>query len=134
MTEHKFTITGRPITKKAHQQIVFNKKTGRRYIIQSKYYKKFEQRAMIELLAQKPKRTITGQVDVCVKYWLPNRRSHPDLAGLIQATGDVLQKAEIISNDRNIRRWGIGCEHSEIMGIDKQNPRQEIVVREVNND
>ena len=129
MKEYKFTISGRSITKKAHQQIVYNKKTGRRFVIQSKYYRKFEQRAMFELLAQKPKRTITGQVDICVKYWMPDRRSRPDLFGLLQATGDVLQKSEIISNDRNVRRVGIGCDHSEIMGIDKQNPRQEIMVK-----
>jgi Holliday junction resolvase RusA-like endonuclease len=131
MRDYKFTISGRPITKKAHQRIVYNKNTGRRYVIQSKYYIKFEQRAMFELLAQKPKRTITGQVDICVKYWMPDKRSYPDLTGLIQATGDVLQKSGIISNDKNIRRWGIGYEHSKIMGIDRKNPRQEITLKEV---
>ena len=129
MKEFKFIITGRPITKKAHQQIVYNKQTGRRYVIQSKYYKKFEKSALKELLKQKPKRTIDRQIDVCVKYWMPNKCSWPDLAGLIQATGDVLEKSEIISNDGNIRRWGIGCEHSEIMGIDKNNARQEIFLK-----
>jgi len=131
MTEYKFTIPGRPITKKAHQQIVYNKKTGRRYVIQSKYYRAFEARALVELLSQKPKRTITCQVDICVKYWMPDKRSRPDLMGLLQATGDVLQKTYIISNDRNIRHLGIGNDHSEIMGIDKENPRQEITLREV---
>jgi len=42
-----------------------------------------------------------------------------------------LQKTYIISNDRNIRRVGIGSNHSEILGIDKNNPRQEITLREV---
>jgi len=131
MIKYKFTIPGRPITKKAHQQIVYNKKTGRRYVIQSKYYRDFEARALVELLSQKPKRTITCQVDICVKYWMPDKRSRPDLMGLLQATGDVLQKTYIISNDRNIRRVGIGSNHSEILGIDKNNPRQEITLREV---
>ena len=131
MRDYKFTISGRPITKKAHQQIVYNKITGRRYVIQSKYYKKFEQRAMLELFAQKPKHTITSQVDICVKYWMPDRRSTPDLVGLLQATCDVLQKATIISNDKNIRHLGIGYEHSEIIGIDKGNSRQEITLKTV---
>jgi len=88
---------------------------------------------MKELLSQKPTEALECQVDICVKYWMPDRRSRPDLMGLLQATGDVLQKGGIISNDRNIRRLGIGGNHSEIMGIDKSNPRQEIVVKEANN-
>lgn len=69
----------------------------------------------------------TGQVQVEAYYWMPDRRSRPDLLGLEQATADILEKAGIISNDRNIARWGDSC----IMGVDKTNPRAEIEITEL---
>jgi Holliday junction resolvase RusA-like endonuclease len=58
---------------------------------------------------------------------MPNRRSWPDLLGLLQATCDILQKAQIIINDRYIKDF----DGSRIMGIDPMNPRAEIRIMEV---
>ncbi|MDY2852837.1 MAG: hypothetical protein SOT33_05010 [Acidaminococcus fermentans] len=44
--------------------------------------------------------------------------------GLIQATADILQDAEILADDGYIARL-TGC---QIAGIDKVNPRAEIIV------
>ena len=36
---------------------------------------------------------------------MPDRRSWPDLVGLMQATGDILERARIIENDKDIVSW-----------------------------
>jgi hypothetical protein len=45
----------------------------------------------------------------------------------MQATGDILEATEVIKNDRYISSW----DGSEIVGLDKQNPRAEITIREI---
>ena len=128
-----FIITGRPITKKNSQQI-FRKGKGRPFIMQSKAYRAFEKRALLELVGQRrPVKPIESKVDICVRYYMPDRRQ-PDLIGLLQATSDILEKSGIIINDKNIRHYGIGENHSEIVGIDKENPRTEIWLQEVEDD
>jgi Holliday junction resolvase RusA-like endonuclease len=54
---------------------------------------------------------------------MPDRR-RPDLLGLLQATADILEKAQIIDNDRNV----VSFDGSRIMGVDKRNPRVEIEI------
>ena len=69
----------------------------------------------------------TGPVWVSARYWLPDYRWWPDLVGLMQGTGDLLEAAGIITNDRNIVSWG----GSHIAGIDRDDPRAEINLAEV---
>jgi Holliday junction resolvase RusA-like endonuclease len=57
---------------------------------------------------------------------MPNRRGSPDLLGLLQATADILEEAGVIDNDRNV----VSFDGSQIMGVDKQNPRVEIEIEE----
>lgn len=68
----------------------------------------------------------TGPIAVQAQYWLKDRKSWPDLIGLLQATSDILQTAGIIENDRDI----VSYDGSRIMGIDRQNPRVEITITE----
>lgn len=63
----------------------------------------------------------------CYARRMPNRRSWPDLMGLLQATCDILESAGIIKNDRNV----VSLDGSRIMGVDKKNPRAEIEIKEV---
>ena len=46
---------------------------------------------------------------------------------MYQATADILEKAGIIDNDRNI----ISMDGSQIVGIDRERPRVEIEIEEV---
>ncbi|WP_337384093.1 hypothetical protein [Acidaminococcus timonensis] len=55
---------------------------------------------------------------------MPNRKGWPDLMGLVQATADILQDAEILADDGYVATLA-GC---RIAGIDKVNPRAEIIV------
>ena len=51
-------------------------------------------------------------------------KARPDLLNLEQATADILEKARVIENDKNI----VSFDGSRIAGIDKENPRTEIII------
>ena len=58
---------------------------------------------------------------------MPDNRSKPDLINLEEATADILEVAGVVENDRNIVSW----DGSRIMGIDRDNPRVEIEIQEI---
>lgn len=116
---------GRPITKKNHGQIV--KRGNKLGYIQSEAYRSYEDACLWQLAGKKLH--ISGIVVVECKYYLPNKRSWPDLIGLLQATSDILTKAKIIDDDKWICSYGDSC----IAGIDKENPRAEIRIMDRKN-
>jgi len=96
-----FFIPGRPATKKTGQRIV---KCGKFHkILPSEAYEVYEEYCLIWL--KRIKERFTGKVKVSAVYTMPDRRSWPDLVGLMQATGDILERAGIIENDRDIVSW-----------------------------
>lgn len=119
------TLKGRPATKKNSGRIVF--KNGKRIIIPSETYEKYEDACLWQLAGKKLH--ISGIVVVECKYYLPNKRSWPDLIGLLQATSDILTKAGVIDDDKWICSYGDSC----IAGIDKDNPRAEIRIMDRKN-
>lgn len=119
------TLKGRPATKKNSGRIVF--KNGKRIIIPSEAYEKYEDACMWQLAGKKLH--ISGIIVVECKYYLPNKRSWPDLIGLLQATSDILTKAKVIDDDKWICSYGDSC----IAGIDKENPRTEIRIMDRKN-
>lgn len=119
------TLKGRPATKKNSGRIVF--KNGKRIIIPSEAYKNYEDACMWQLAGKKLH--ISGVIVVECKYYLPNKRSWPDLIGLLQATSDILTKAGVIDDDKWICSYGDSC----IAGIDKDNPRAEIRIMDRKN-
>lgn len=117
---YKFTIDGRPMTKK-------NSMTKTRYgLIQSKQYRDYEKMAMCQLMTQKPRgfRAIDCAARMNVEYYMPNRKGWPDLFGLVQATADILESAGIIEDDGYIADVAYSC----IAGVDPEWPRAEIKV------
>ncbi|MDU6902537.1 MAG: RusA family crossover junction endodeoxyribonuclease [Veillonella sp.] len=116
---------GRPITKKNHGQIVKN--GNKRGYIPSEAYSNYEDACLWQLAGKKLH--ISGIVVVECKYYLPNKRSWPDLIGLLQATSDILTKAKVIDDDKWICSYGDSC----IAGIDKENPRVEIRIMDRKN-
>lgn len=119
------TLKGRPATKKNSGRIVF--KNGKRIIIPSEAYENYEDACMWQLAGKKLH--ISGIIVVECKYYLPNKRSWPDLIGLLQATSDILTKAGVIDDDKWICSYGNSC----IAGIDKDNPRAEIRIMDRKN-
>lgn len=119
------TLKGRPATKKNSGRIVF--KNGKRIIIPSEAYENYEDACLWQLAGKKLH--ISGVIVVECKYYLPNKRSWPDLIGLLQATSDILTKAKVIDDDKWICSYGNSC----IAGIDKENPRAEIRIMDRKN-
>lgn len=99
---YRFTIDGRPITKKNSMQ-----KT-RHGLIQSKQYRQYEEAALWQLLNQKPEglAPIGRAVKMEALYYMPDRRGWPDLFGLLQTTADILEKAGILEDDGFIATVG----------------------------
>lgn len=122
-------LAGRPITKKNSQKIITNMKTGRPMVIPSEQYRQFESDCLKQITGQFKKK-IARSVMVHALYYMPNRVSWPDLTGLMESTADILQKAEVLENDRHITSWG----RSRIVGIDKINPRTEIYIEADNHE
>lgn len=119
----EITIPGRAYTKKNSQKICRNPATGVYFITQSDRYQRYEEECLWRLKSYRgPK--FTSNVRVTCVYWMPSYQSWPDLMGLYQATADILQKAGIIKNDRDI----VSMDGSRIAGIDSGNPRVEIEI------
>lgn len=119
------TLKGRPATKKNSGRIIF--RNGKPIIIPSEAYKNYEDACLWQLAGKKL--NISGIIVVECKYYLPNKRSWPDLIGLLQATSDILTKAKVIDDDKWICSYGNSC----IAGIDKDNPRAEIRIMDRKN-
>jgi Holliday junction resolvase RusA-like endonuclease len=99
---------------------------GRNLILPSETYRNYERTCLRSLKAYRGPR-FSGPIKLTARYWLPDRRWWPDLVGLIQATQDILQKAKVIDDDKNVAR----LDGSEIAGLDKENPRAEILIEEM---
>lgn len=117
-------ILGRPATKKNSGQIV---RVGRfRKLLPSKAFIVYEGKAL-EQLKDYDTLHFTGSLQLTVRYYLPDRRWWPDLIGLLQGTSDILQKAGIYDDDKYIVSYDGSC----IAGLDKENPRCEIEIKEL---
>lgn len=112
-------LKGRPITKKTGQR------KFRYKILQKQIYLDYEEDCLWQIKIQYKGEMIKEQVSLRANYYMPDNRGRPDLINLLQGTCDILQKARVISNDRNIVLFN----GSKIVGIDKENPRVEIEIK-----
>ena len=121
----KFIIKLPPVSKKNSQQILFNPKTGKRFIAPSKKYKEYEQNAGWFLPWRKE--PIDYSINVKCLFYMPTKRKC-DLTNLLEAVDDVLVKHGIIADDN----YTIIESHdgSRVL-YDKENPRTEIYINEV---
>ena len=120
----KYTIPGRPVTKKNSQRMVKNPKTGRWFPVPSDQYKKYEKESK-EYLHPKPIKPIDIPVNIQCVYFIPLNKdgtipkNAPDLLNLLEATCDILVKYKIIMDDNvSIVRSHNG---SEVIWIDYGN-------------
>lgn len=119
----EITLLGKPITKKNSMQIISC--GGRPRLIQSKAYRQYESDCLKQLPnIVWPPLTINMQV-TCIYYLKDKRKT--DLTNLLAATHDILQKANVIEDDALI----VSVDGSRIMGVDKVNPRVEILIKAV---
>jgi Holliday junction resolvase RusA-like endonuclease len=126
MAEIKYTIKLPPITKKNSQQILYNKSTGRPFIMPSANYKKYEREAAWHL---RPRlhQPIDYPVNVKCVFYMPTRR-RTDLNNLLEAATDLLVYAGILADDH----YGIVASHDgSRCYIDRNNPRTEITISRI---
>lgn len=126
MAEIKYTIKLPPVTKKNHQQIMVNKKTGRPFVMPSKEFKRYEQEAGV-FLNPRPPRPIECSLNIKCLFYLPTRRK-TDLTNLLEAVDDILVHTGIIADDH----YGIVTSHDGSRCLwDKENPRTEIIITRI---
>lgn len=125
MSEWKYLIPLPPITKKNSMQII--KVHGRPMLIPSKKYREYEKECG-QYLAGGEK--LDGRYNVKTIFYMPTRR-RVDLSNLIEAAHDVLIKYEILADD-NCKI--IASVDGSRVEYDKEKPRTEITITEVEDD
>lgn len=119
----EIVIQGQPRTKKNGSRIALTP-NNKRVLLPSKAYKTYERVALIQLARVQ---AVHGPISVMCRYFLQNRAHWPDLVGLLQATSDILQAAGVIDDDKYI----VNYDGSMIAGLDKDNPRVEIIIHQI---
>lgn len=119
----KFTIPLEPVTKKNHQQIRVNRRTGKRFVAQSDKYRLYED-ACVLLISPQERRNIDYPVNIKALYYMPSHR-RVDLINLHSALHDILTKAGVIKDDNaNIV---VSTDGSRVL-YDKDHPRTEVEI------
>ena len=123
MEEWSFEIRGNIPSKKNSRQLFV--RNGRVMNVPSKRYKEWHKNASIELIDRHAK--FKGVLEIKMAFWLENNR-RADLDNKCQSILDLLQDCEIIEDDRwqIVRRLVI-----EGVGIDRENPRVEVTVKQI---
>ena len=119
----KIVIPGAPRSKKNSQQIV--KVKNRLMVIPSKAYREFEKECLPFLTHVD---TFLSPCNVKCVYFMPTRR-RVDLVNLQEATLDVLVRYGILIDDNS--KVVVSMDGSRVY-YDKENPRTEIEITEVN--
>ena len=121
----KIVIPVNPRSKKNSQEIVFNKKTGHRMVIQNKRYTEFEKECKKYIpQLEKP---IDYPINLKCKFYVCDARKR-DLANYIEAIQDVLVKYNVLEDDNyNIVASLDGCS----MEIDRENNRVELFIEKL---
>ena len=138
MQKFGIILPGQPATKKNSGRII---RVGNLLqIVPSAAYMKYEKqvREQINLLRYQHKIPhYTMPVNLCCRYWLQSYAHWPDLMGLLQATADIISdETKIIGGKKMVAcRWLLAddcivrsTDGSRIMGVDKYNPRAEVVI------
>lgn len=120
-----FTINENPRSKKNSQQIVFNKKTNRRMVIQNKNYTQFEKNCKDYM--PKVIKPIDFPINLSCHFFVCDARRR-DIANYLEAIQDILVKYNILEDDNyNIIASLNDCS----MEIDRENPRIEVKITNI---
>lgn len=118
----QITIPVNPRSKKNSQEIVFNKKTGHRMVIQNKRYTEFEKQCKEHM--PKVETPINYAINLQCKFYVCDARKR-DIANYLEAIQDILVKYKILEDDNYTIVSSLnGCS----MEIDRENPRIEITI------
>lgn len=123
----KIVIPLAPITKKNHQRIVKNPKTGIPFVIPSEQYKKYEKECLFLIKNSGVEyETIDYRINSKCLFFMPTHRT-VDLTNLLEAIDDILVRAEVIAEDHC---RVIAAHDGSRVYYDKEFPRTEIYIEE----
>ena len=118
----KIVIPIIPRSKKNSQQIIYNHRTKRPMIVQSKLYNNFERECGLYL--KKYKSNIDYMVNLKIDFYVKDKRRR-DIANYVEAIQDILVKYEILKDDNYNIVYSLDGTR---MYVDKENPRVEIEI------
>lgn len=122
-----FEVLGQPVTKKNSSQMVFNPKTKRWFPVPSKQYKEFKKATVKQL----PELASPIEIPVNIQYtFYMNTKRLVDGLNLSEAMDDILVDGKILSDDN--RDIVAGHDGTRVL-YDKNNPRVEVLITEVEN-
>lgn len=123
----EITVPLAPITKKNHQEIMRNRKTGKPFAMPSRQYRNYEAAAVWHCKAAQVRVPIEDPVEVKCLFYMPTRR-RVDLTNLLESIDDVMVRAGVLKDDHS----GIIVSHdgSRVL-YDKDNPRTEVFISEM---
>jgi len=102
----KFVIAGQPVVLKNAKMIAFNRKTGSRFIKSNERVDRYNNAALLQLRSQwRNQPPITVPVGLKLTFfgaWHRVSDNIPDLSNLYEAPQDLLQKAGVLANDRQV--------------------------------
>lgn len=131
----ELTIYGPPRTAKNSQSVI--NVGGRRIPMKSKALRTWEKLALDQIAAVGAsvgcEKNIDYPVNVAIEVWVDaNRRC--DLVGYIQAVLDVLVKAKVLADDSSMnRRIAVSYDGSRVAGVDRTDPRVNIIITKLDN-
>lgn len=111
-----------PRSKKNSQNIVFNKRTGKRMIVQNERYTEYEK--LCKKYIPKLEKPIDFPINLQCNFFVCDARRR-DIANYLEAIQDILVKYKLISDDNyTIINSLDNCS----MQIDREYPRVEITI------
>ncbi len=111
-----------PVTKKNHQEIMRNKKTGKLFVTPSRQFKQYQRECGKYMPKENP--YIKSPVNIKAVYYMPTRH-RVDLTNLNNALCDVLVHYGVIADDN--MRIVVTMDGSKVC-YDKAHPRTEIEI------
>lgn len=121
----KIVIPITPRSKKNSQQIIYNTRTKRPMIIQSKLYTNFERECGLYL--KKYKCNIDYSINLKIEFYVPDKRRR-DIANYIEAIQDISVKYEVLRDDNYNIVYSLDGTR---IYVDKENPRVEIEITKI---
>jgi len=123
----EITLFGTPRTKKNSQRFI-TLKDGRRFLLQSKLYLEYEKDCLKQITGDMQKK-IDYPIELELTIYKQDKRLS-DLVGYAQSIQDILVKGKVLKDD-NYKI--IKSVKTIFGGIDKENPRVEIKLKELEN-
>jgi Holliday junction resolvase RusA-like endonuclease len=121
----KFTVPIVPVTKKNHQRILKNRRTGKHFVAPSEQYEQYENAALWFI----PRRgaPIDFPVNVRCLFYMPTNRPC-DLTNHLESIDDIMVKAGLLKDDNY--KILVAHDGSRVL-VDKEKPRTEVVISKI---